>query len=142
MSIFQSQKNHKALAILLIAVKGRYTTTITMPSRRSRIKATREREERKKRQEKFRKRTKSLFNKTKLLAKDTDAWVALVVRDRAGRVQSFRSSDSLYWPSSIQDLIVSRHFPNPIILSTGLCRKTTYPLGTHEFLEKHAISGC
>ena len=78
-----------------------------MPSRRSRITATEEREERKKRQEKFRKRTGSLFDKVKKLALDTDAFVALVVRDRAGRVRSFRSSDSLYWPHSITDLIVS-----------------------------------
>ena len=113
-----------------------------MPSRRSQIKATKEREERKRRQEKFRKRTKSLFNKTRLLAKDTDAWVALVVRDRAGRVQSFRSSGSRHWPPSIQDLMVSRHFPDPIILFTNPCQKTTNPSGTHEFLEKQAISGC
>jgi len=112
-----------------------------MPSRRSRITATEEREERKKRQEKFRKRTRSLFNKTRLLAKDTDAWVALVVRDRAGRVQSFRSSGSLYWPPSIQDLMVSRHFLSSIV-SANPGRKTTHPSGTHEFLEKHAISGC
>ncbi|KAH9206341.1 hypothetical protein DL95DRAFT_73799 [Leptodontidium sp. 2 PMI_412] len=78
-----------------------------MPSRRSQTRATKEREERKKRQEKFRKRTRSLFNKTRLLAKDTDAWVALIVRDRAGRVQSIRSSGSRYWPPSIQDLMVS-----------------------------------
>jgi hypothetical protein len=64
-------------------------------------------EERKKRQEKFRKRSGSLFDKVKKLALDTDAFVALVVRDRAGRVRSFRSSDSLYWPDSIIDLIVS-----------------------------------
>jgi hypothetical protein len=73
-------------------------------------------EERKKRQEKFRKRTRSFFNKARLLAKDTDAWVALVVRDRSGRVQSFRSSDSPYWPPSIQDLIVSGYFSISMIL--------------------------
>jgi hypothetical protein len=27
------------------------------------------------------------------------------------------------------------------IISTNLGRKTTYPLDTYEFLEKHAISG-
>ncbi|KAH7363995.1 hypothetical protein BKA65DRAFT_545897 [Rhexocercosporidium sp. MPI-PUGE-AT-0058] len=95
-----------------------------MPLRRSQTRATKEREERKKRQEKFRKRTRSLFNKTRLLAKDTDAWVALIVRDRAGRVQSIRSSGSRYWPPSIQDLMKA------------------YPSGTHEFLEKEDISGC
>ena len=78
-----------------------------MPSRRSQARATKEREERKKRQEKFRKRTRSLFNKTRLLARDTDAWVALIVRDRDGRVQSIRSSGSRYWPPSIQDVMVS-----------------------------------
>lgn len=112
-----------------------------MPSRRSQIMAA-EAEERKKRQEKFRKRTRSLYNKTRLLAKDTDAWVALIVRDRAGRVQSFRSSGSLYWPPSIQDLMVSRHFSSSIILPADPGRKTAHPSGAHEFLEKHAISGC
>jgi hypothetical protein len=108
-----------------------------MLSRHSRIAVA---EERKKRQEKFRKRTRSLFNKTRLLAKDTDAWVALIVRDRAGRVQSFRSSDSHYWPSSIQDLMV-RYSSSPIFyLLTG--GKLAHPSGTHEFLEKYAISGC
>ncbi|PVH67566.1 hypothetical protein DL98DRAFT_600355 [Cadophora sp. DSE1049] len=94
-----------------------------MPSRRSQTRATKEREERKKRQEKFRKRTRSLFNKTRLLARDTDAWVALIVRDRDGRVQSIRSSGSRYWPPSIQDVVKAN------------------PSGTHEFLEKQDISG-
>ena len=110
-----------------------------MSSRSSQITMA---EERKKRQEKFRKRTRSLFNKTRLLAKDTDAWVALIVRDRAGRVQSFRLSGSRYWPPSIQDLMVSRHFSSSMISSADPGRKTTHPSGTHEFLEKHAISGC
>jgi hypothetical protein len=78
-----------------------------MPSRRQNQTKMTVAEERKKRQEKFRKRTGSLFDKVKKLALDTDAFVALVVRDRAGRVRSFRSSDSLYWPHSITDLIVS-----------------------------------
>ena len=81
-----------------------------MPSRRQNQTAAEEREEReerKRRQEKFRKRTGSLFKKVEKLAKDTDAFVTLIVRDRAGRVRSFRSSDSLYWPYSIKDLIVS-----------------------------------
>src|SRR6266536_1855529 len=110
-----------------------------MPSRRSQIAAT---EERKKRQEKFTKRSRSLFNKTIGLAKDTDAWVALIVRDRAGRIKSFRSSDSPYCPLSIQDLMVSRHFSSSIILYADLGQKTTHPSGTHEFLMKYAISGC
>jgi hypothetical protein len=84
-------------------------------------------EERKKRQEKFRKRTRSLFSKTRLLAKDTDAWVALIVRDRAGRVQSFRSSGSLNWPPSIQDLMVSRHFSSFIIISADPGQKDNTP---------------
>ena len=88
-----------------------------MPSRVQFQTKLKEAEERKKRQEKFRKRTRSFFNKARLLAKDTDAWVALVVRDRAGRVQSFRSSESFYWPYSIKDLIVSRHF----LTSINLC---------------------
>ena len=56
--------------------------------------------ERKARQTKFRKRTKSLFNKVRLLAKDTDASVALIVRGRDGRVLSFSSPDSIHWPPS------------------------------------------
>jgi len=80
---------------------------IAMPSRRQNQTKMTVAEERKKRQEKFRKRTGSLFDKVKKLALDTDAFVALVIRDRAGRVRSFRSSDSLYWPHSITDLIVS-----------------------------------
>jgi len=44
-ALFLSQKNQKALATPLIAVYKRYTTTITMPSRRSQIRATKEREE-------------------------------------------------------------------------------------------------
>lgn len=78
-----------------------------MPSRRQNQTKMTAVEERKKRQEKFRKRTGSLFDKVRKLAQDTDAFVSLVVRDRAGRVRSFRSSDSLYWPHSIKDLIVS-----------------------------------
>ncbi|KAH8587322.1 hypothetical protein B0O99DRAFT_678194 [Bisporella sp. PMI_857] len=42
-------------------------------------------EERKKRQEKFRKRSKSLFSKIKLLAKDTDAWAALIATHPSGK---------------------------------------------------------
>ena len=63
-------------------------------------------EDRKKRQEKFRKRTGSLFDKAKKLAEDTDAFVALIVRDRVGRIRSFRSSDSLYWPHHCKDLSI------------------------------------
>ena len=77
----------------------------SMPSR---AKFVTEKEERKSRQEKFTKRSKSLFNKTKRLAEDTDAWVALIVRDKSGKVRSIRSSNVPDWPPSIQDLIVSR----------------------------------
>jgi hypothetical protein len=57
------------------------------------------------------------MSKAKLLAKDTDAWVAVIIRDRSGRIQSFRSSNNRYWPPSIKDLIVGCHFSkfhNPI----------------------------
>lgn len=64
-------------------------------------------DERRKRQDKFRKRTKSLVSKARLLAKDTDASVALIVRGRDGRVQSFRSSDNAHWPPSIENIVVS-----------------------------------
>ena len=102
-----------------------------------------EREERKRRQEKFRKRTGSLFNKARLLAKDTDAWVALIVRDRAGRIKSFRSSDSLYWPPSVKDLIVGRRSSQfHGIPYADQDQKKKHPSGTHEFLKKYAISGC
>lgn len=101
-----------------------------------------ERAERKRRQEKFTKRTRSLFNKAKLLAKDTDAWVALIIRDRSGQIKSFRSSDSLYWPPSIKDLIVSRRFLSSMILYANKHQKKKHPSGTHEFLEKYAVSGC
>jgi hypothetical protein len=100
-----------------------------------------ESEERKKRQEKFRKRTRSFFNKARLLAKDTDAWVAVIVRDRSGRIQSFRASDNPQWPPSIKDLIVSRPCQNSMILYTDQDQKRDHPSGTHEFLEKHVVSG-
>ena len=88
-----------------------------MPSRvQFQMTEAEEREERKRRQEKFRKRTGSLFNKVRLLAKDTDAWVTLIVRDRSGRIQSFRSSDNFNWPPSIKDLIVGRRFSSSKIL--------------------------
>jgi hypothetical protein len=77
--------------------------------------ASEEREKRKRRQEKFRKRGGSLFNKAKLLAKDTDAWVALIVRDKSGRIKSFRSSNNLYWPPSMKELIVGQLFSSSII---------------------------
>jgi hypothetical protein len=64
-------------------------------------------DERKKRQEKFRKRTGSLFDKVEKLARDTDAFVSLVVCDRTGKARSFRASDRPYWPHSIKELIVS-----------------------------------
>jgi hypothetical protein len=100
-----------------ITVQNRYMLAIiTMLSRfRFQNKLT-EAEERKRRQEKFRKRSPSLFSKAKLLAKDTDAWVALIVCDRAGRIRSFRLSDSLYWPLSTKDLIVSWHVSSSVIL--------------------------
>jgi hypothetical protein len=88
-----------------------------MPSRRQNQTKMTVAEERKKRQEKFRKRSGSLFDKVKKLALDTDAFVALVVRDRAGRVRSFRSSDSLYWPYSIIDLIVSGNISTYMMLT-------------------------
>ncbi|KAH8800772.1 hypothetical protein F5884DRAFT_862700 [Xylogone sp. PMI_703] len=90
-----------------------------MRSRRRRQSAVSEREERKRRQEKFRKRSGSLFNKARLLAKDTDAWVALIVRDKVGQVRTLRSSSDSSWPPSINDLIKS------------------HPSGTHEFFEMH-----
>jgi hypothetical protein len=50
----------------------------------------------KKRQEKFKKKSKSLFNKVKKLALDTNTFVTLVVRNKANRVRSFRLLNSLY----------------------------------------------
>jgi hypothetical protein len=79
---------------------------IAMPSRRQNQTKT-IMEERKKRQEKFKKRSGSLFDKVKKLALDTDTFATLVVRDRAGRVQSFKSLNDFYWPYLITDLIVS-----------------------------------
>ena len=75
-----------------------------------------EAEERKRRQEKFNKRTKSLFNKAKRLAEDTDAWVALIVRNRAGKVTSLRASENPNWPPSIIDLIGAQRFSSPMTL--------------------------
>ncbi|PVH67605.1 hypothetical protein DL98DRAFT_543023 [Cadophora sp. DSE1049] len=102
---FPSQNVYGALITSLNCWLEYTRVSSNMPSRRSQTRATKEREERKKRQEKFRKRTRSLFNKARLLARDTDAWVALIVRDRDGRVQSIRSSGSRYWPPSIQDVV-------------------------------------
>lgn len=66
------------------------------------------RDEHKKRREKYTKRTKSLRKKIRELAKQTDAYVALVLRDPCGKVESIRSSNDPSWPPSIDTLIVGK----------------------------------
>ena len=101
-----------------------------------------EAEERKRRQERLRKRSASLFHKASLLAKDTDAWIALFVRDRAGRIKSFRASNDLHWPPSIEDHNVSRCLLTSMIIYTDQRQlKKKQPSGSHKFVEKHFVSG-
>jgi hypothetical protein len=63
-------------------------------------------QELKRRQEKLRKRSASLFHKAEELAMMTDAWVALVVRDKTGRIRSLRASNDPNWPPSSRDFTV------------------------------------
>ncbi|CZR65312.1 uncharacterized protein PAC_15212 [Phialocephala subalpina] len=79
-------------------------------------------EERKKRQEKFRKRSRSLKNKVRQLAEQTDCYVAFIAIDKSGKCQSIRSSNDPSWPPSIDDMI------------------DLYPSGDHAFLPKHGYS--